>query len=146
MAITYLIGSAVAILLLVVVIVWISQTRRHSSDRIRGRFFQDDEEVEYGATISKIISSPITWTISFVFLAIAGTGSAILYLSDATVPFDPFLGVAAVIGVIVVGFLAIGIYATARNRGHSNAMSVMEALIVIGLVGIFAAVSTLVMG
>ncbi len=89
---------------------------------------------------SGFLSDPRVWIIGFAVLALGAAGATIAILRS---PADPTLLILAGFGLVIVGFLAVGTYFTARARGHPHSHAVGEAIAVLGGVMIVALVGNL---
>ena len=70
---------------------------------------------------------PLLLMLGFILLIVVTLGATLFAVGGGGVA--AFLGVAA---ALVVGFLAVGVYVTARSNGHPHSHAVGEAIITLG--------------
>lgn len=70
---------------------------------------------------------PLLLMLGFILLIVVTLGTTLFAVGGGGVA--AFLGVAA---ALVVGFLAVGVYVTARSNGHPHSHAVGEAIITLG--------------
>lgn len=78
-------------------------------------------------SLTTLLNTPATWTLVFLVVAIVFTGGAVAYIGGLPLGVDPEiigLTLIALFGVIVLGFIFLGIYTAARSRGLSSAPAV----------------------
>lgn len=73
------------------------------------------------------LNSPTVWTAGFFLLALVVGGGAVLLVSDASLlgSVSSWVALAAMFGVLLVGFALWGTYSSVRHRGHHSALAVM---------------------
>lgn len=114
-------------LVLLIILVGVSRARNWEHDE---PLFQREE------SLTTVLYSPATWTITFLVVALIFTGGAIAYIGGLPVEIDPELigfALLGLFGVIVLGFLFVGVYTTARNRGLSSAPAVGVSSATLGI-------------
>lgn len=136
---TYLVGSGLMLTIVVVLVVGINRQRRHAAKDLLGDAMGVDTDSDLGLSLERLLASPATWVVLFLALILAGVGTVAMVIDGADVSLA-----AGVLGLGLVGYLAIGSYGLARNRGHSSAMSFFESLVILGLIGVTAAVANLI--
>lgn len=138
----YLAGSAFMFMLVVALGLAVSRTRTRTSDRLGGPLYRADDGGDRAAEVYRaVVGSPVTWSAVFLAMVVVAVASVIFYFSDSAV--DIGVGVtivAALFGAGLLGYVLYGTYRLARSRGHSNALSITETLITLGLVGIVGVV------
>lgn len=141
MAELYIAGSFLGVLLVLVLMMWINGRRKRHSSMIRA------EEASIGESdttiIEQALASPVTWTLAFLAIILVTLGAAFAILMDLAGATETIGGL---FGALFVGFIAYNVYAVARNRGHSNALSVAEAAFVLGLFAIAGVAAFLITG
>lgn len=125
--------------ILVALAVAINRRRRHGARELLGDAMGVDAEGPSMEAAVDVLKSPAAWVVIFIGMILAGAGTVVLVLDGADV-----LLVAVVLVVGLVGYLAIGSYSLARNRGHSSAMSFLESVTILGLLAVLAAITHLV--
>ena len=75
-----------------------------------------------------LANDPGVWMLGFILLI--GISMAVTLLAAGGGSVVVFLGVA---GALVLGFLAVGVYVTARSNGHPHAYAVGETILTLGL-------------
>lgn len=83
--------------------------------------------------LTGLSEDPRAWVVIFLLLVLLGTGATLSALSGGTTTL--FLAVA---GLLVLGFLVVGVYAAGRARGHPHAYAVGEVVITLGFVFLIA--------
>lgn len=136
---SYLLWSGLMLALVVALAVGLSQLRRHAAKDLLGDVMGVDTGGEGLASFEGLLGSPAAWVVLFLAIVLAGVGTVAMVLEGAAVSL-----VAGLLGLGLVGYLAVGSYLLARNRGHSSAMSFFESLTLLGLLGITAAVGHLI--
>lgn len=114
-------------LVLLIILVGVSRARNWEHDE---PLFKREE------SLTTVLYSPATWTIAFLFIALIFTGGAIAYIGGLPVGIETELigfALMGLFGVIVLGFLFVGIYTTARNRGLSSAPAVGVSSATLGI-------------
>lgn len=86
-----------------------------------------------GGFLAGVARSPTAWIVIFVGLSLGGIAATLAVLGGASPTL--FVGGA---GVIVLGFLILGVYAMGRSRGHPHAYAVGEAVAALGAVFLLA--------
>jgi hypothetical protein len=82
-----------------------------------------------------------TWTLLFAVLVLATTAGILSALQGGSTT-----AILAVFGVVVLGFVTLGVYGLGRSRGHPHAAAVGEALVTIGLILLVALSGQLLTG
>lgn len=83
-------------------------------------------------------SDPTVWLVGFILLIALSIAVTLFAAGGGSV--TSFLAVA---GALVVGFLLVGIYTTARSNGHPHAYAVAESAITLGVLVLVAIVGWL---
>jgi len=138
----YLVTSGLMLLLLILIGVWVGRQRSRDSSMLGGTFLHPaEEDADPFDAVEDIMASPITWFVAFIALVVVALGSAMLFLTETDIPASTFMWVFfGTLIVALVGFLGYGTYTTARSRGHSSALSIMEGLVVIGALSILGVI------
>ncbi|WP_255150626.1 hypothetical protein [Halorarius halobius] len=91
-------------------------------------------------------SSPAVWGVTFLLLVFAFGGAAVVWVSGMQVPGAGMVGVAmaALGGVVIAGYLFVGVYSSARSRGRPAAWGVAEGAMLVGLAIVLAIAAKLV--
>lgn len=98
---------------------------------------QDDEATE----------SATTWVATFLVVALAVGGGAVLLVSDAELlPGSEWVALGAAFTTLVGGFLLWGVYDAVRFRGFGNAFAVLASAWAAGLLLVAAIALKLVVG
>lgn len=71
--------------------------------------------------------SPLVWVLSFFLLVVLALVAVFVALSGGGTTL--FVALA---GLLVLGFILLGVYAVGRSRGHPHAYAVGEAVITLG--------------
>ncbi|MFP4591218.1 MAG: hypothetical protein ACLFMX_03810 [Halobacteriales archaeon] len=136
---SYLLWSGLMLALVVALAVGLNRRRRHAARDLLGDVMGVDAGEGSDLSVERLIGSPVAWVLVFLALVLAGVGTVAMVLDGAAVSL-----VAGVLAVGLVGYLAVGSYLLARNRGHSSAMSFFESVTLLGLLGVTAAVGHLI--
>lgn len=136
---SYLLWSGLMLALVVALAVGLSQQRRHAARDLLGDVMGVDAGEGTDLSVERVLASPAAWVLVFLALVLAGVGTVAMVLEGAAVSL-----VVGVLGLGVVGYLAVGSYLLARNRGHSSAMSFLQSVTLLGLLGVTAAVANLI--
>jgi len=119
MAATYLLSTALMGVLVLGVAVMIARGRawhEYRPELFRGEGLPSGDD-------------PTLLTVGFLLLVLVAIGVTLFAAGGGSVA--AFLGVA---GLLVVGFLVVGVYATARSNGHAYSLAVGEAIATLGAV------------
>lgn len=83
---------------------------------------------------ASLADSPAAWTAGFLLMVLVAGGGAVLLVSDVALAAS--LGgwtlIAAIFGVLLLGYLFWGTYRSARNRGLHSAHAVLLSLWLFG--------------
>jgi len=93
-----------------------------------------------------LADSPTVWIAVFLLLSVGFGGATVLYVSGA-LPAGvllPVLGAAAFL--VVVGYLFVGAYSSARSRGRPTSQAVAEGTMLTGFLFVLAIAAKLVVG
>lgn len=93
-----------------------------------------------------LANSPTVWMVTFLLLLVVFGGTTLGYVSGA-IPASailPVLGGATFL--VVVGYLFIAAYSSARSRGRPTSQAVAEGTTLTGLVFVLAIAAKLVVG
>lgn len=77
--------------------------------------------------LTGLSQNPTAWVVAFFLLVALALGTVLAALSGGGTTL--FLGLA---GILVLGFVMIGVYAAGRSRGHPHAYAVGEVVITLG--------------
>lgn len=78
-------------------------------------------------TLSELASSPRAWVVLFFLVVAVVLGATLSTLGGGSA--TPAI---AVVGLLVLGFLIVGVYAAGRSRGHPHAYAVGETVLTLG--------------
>jgi hypothetical protein len=96
-----------------------------------------------------LADSPTAWIAGFLLMALVAGGGAVLLVSDLALAssIGGWTTIAAIFGVLLLGYLLYGTYSSARYRGLHSAHAVLLSLWLFGSLFLFAiAVKLLVAG
>lgn len=140
MAAETLVGTAVAGLSLLAVVLWIARGVDWRSNDIFA-------PAEGGTLFASLVGSPLVWTLTFLVTAL---GLSVLALAATGVLSVSVPGgvttAGAGFGLLVVLFLVGGTYVAARDRKISAAGATLAAALVVGTLLLVAVAGTLLMG
>ncbi len=136
---TYLVGSGLMLALLVVVALGINRRRDHVAGDLLGDVMGVEPEEDALSGLFSIVTGPAGWFVAFLALILGGVGAVALVLDGADLTL-----VGAILAFGLVGYLALGSYSMARNRGNSSAMSFFVSTVILGLLAIAAAMGHLI--
>lgn len=93
-----------------------------------------------------LADSPAAWMATFVALVLGFGGATVLFVSGTVDAAT--IGIALVVGTVVVlgGYVFVGFYTAARSRGRPAAQGVAEAVVMLGVIVVFAIAAKLVAG
>lgn len=98
----------------------------------------DDRYTVVVGALRDVVQKPVVWAIAFVVIAVGVGGVALLAVGDFGLSeglSGSLLGVAyAAVGLLVTGFVFLGAYFGARERGLGNAHGVAAGSFAAGLV------------
>jgi len=102
------------------------------------------------ARLGSLSRNPTVWTVAFIVLAVGLGVGAIAAVGNVGLP-DWVSGalfglVAAVVGLLLVGYVFYGAYAAARSRGLGNAHGVAAGLGALGLTFLVVIILQLTVG
>lgn len=80
-----------------------------------------------GDTLSRLASSTAVWILLFFALVALGLAATLVALGGGSTTF-----LVGVVGLLVLGFLVLGIYAAGRSRGHPHSTAVGEVILTLG--------------
>lgn len=144
MAELYIAGTFVGILLLLAAGHWINRKQHRHSERLRP---DTPQQSDSGDSIAESLNRPIVWGALFiVVLTAVGLGTITVLTDPFGLELSPTTVITGLFGALFVGFISYNVYAVARNRGHSSAMSIGEALAVFALLAFAAVGALLVLG
>lgn len=84
--------------------------------------------------VANVLANSVrVWIVGFVVLVVAVMGAVFLAIESGSL-----VGIYALFGLIVVGFLTFGVYATGRSLGHPHAHAVGEAILALATVLLLA--------
>lgn len=155
--ITYLLSTFLMGLFLLAVLVAIVRLRgvSRAATASSGRAAELPERtrnVPARSTATDTVSeeTPMGWVIGFLLLVLAAGGGAILFIGG-TQPRLPTvgtqlagMGMAVIIGGLVCGYFASGLYLSLRSHGRHRAEAVGVTLWLLGLVGVMVIAAKLV--
>ena len=129
MTATYLLSTALMGVLVLGVALVVARGR--SWHDYRPQFLSQTKDVSLGG-------NPLLLMLAFILLLGVTVGVTLFAAGGGSVA--AFLGVA---GALVVGFLATGVYVTARSNGHPHSHAVGEAIVTLGALVLLAVVGWL---
>lgn len=136
---SYLLWSGLMVALVVALAVAVNRRRRHVARDLLGDAMGVDTGDGPVPSAEALLSSPASWIVVFLALILGAVGTVSMVLGGADVSL-----VGGILALGLVGYLAIGSYGLARNRGHSSAMSFFESVTLLGLLGVVSAVALLI--
>jgi heme/copper-type cytochrome/quinol oxidase subunit 4 len=92
--------------------------------------------------LAKVASSPNTWTVGFLVLAVGVLGVVWVVSSGAVSPIVAL----AVLGVAVIAYFVAGTYFAVRGNGRSSAQATAAAVIMLGFLVMAVIAVNLVLG
>ena len=137
----YLASAFVTGALLLAVWVLVSRMENWRSYELSG--------VNLGGEGGSLADSPAAWTAGFLLMVLVAGGGALLLVSDAefAASVGGWMAVAAIFGVLLVGYLVYGTYDSARSRGlHSAQAALLSAWLFGSLIVVAIAAKLLVAG
>jgi archaellum biogenesis protein FlaJ (TadC family) len=81
-----------------------------------------------GDTLSRLANSTLAWVLAFFVIVGLGIGATLVALGGGSTTF-----LVGVVGLLVLGFLVLGIYAAGRSRGHPHSTAVGEAILTLSV-------------
>jgi len=101
-------------------------------------------------TLRDVSQKPVVWAVGFVAIAVGVGGLALLAVGAFGLPEElsgSLLGVTyAAVGLLVTGFVFLGVYFSARGRGLGNAHGVAAGSFAAGLVFLVLIAAQLIVG
>lgn len=141
----YIAGTLFGVLFVFVLAMWINSRRKRHSKIIRTRQPAEWHRDDAKSPIERIASSPVAWTLAFFGVVAALLGATLVIISGAVEFGDsPWGIIVPLFGVLFAGFIVYNVYAIARNRGHSNALSIAQSLVILGLFAIIGVAGLLI--
>jgi hypothetical protein len=98
-----------------------------------------------GETLDAIARNPTTWMVSLFVLLLLFGGTAVLFVSGASLPGGVML-IGGAFAVVVAGYVFLGAYSAARSRGRPNSQAVAEGAMLLLLLVAAAIAVRLVVG
>lgn len=134
----YTTSAAVTTLFVLAVVVWAARSRSRNGYDPIGK--------TTALRLRETAREPAVWMASFLLLAFAFGGGAVLYVSDVTVPGRGLLapGLLTTGVAVFAGAMFVGVYQSARSRGGSAAQGVAEGSFLVGLLVVVAIAAKLV--
>jgi hypothetical protein len=122
-----LVSTALMALLIAIVVAEVvsSHAWRHYAPRptIGGEVPAGGRREPGRRSVSEVVGSQSTWLGLFVLLALALVAAILAILTSGASPAV----IAGLFGALVLGYLALGVYATVRSRGNSASRAVLAA-------------------
>lgn len=146
MSMVYIAGTFLGLLLVLVIGFWINSKRpRHSSVLRAGQWTVTDDETPEDSVIDRIVASPLSWVV--IFLAVVGLvlgGTFVMMTDFVTLDVSDAFIAGGLVGALLLGYLTYSVYALARSRGHSSALSIAESAVFLGLIAVVVIAAVLV--
>jgi hypothetical protein len=101
-----------------------------AASEFRRRVREGDRE-----PLGGIAHSLVTWEFLFVVLLVVATGSVLLAANGTAGSVALFAGF---VGLLILGFLVVGVYLFAVERGHSAALATAAAAVTFGALVLLA--------
>ncbi len=140
----YIAGTILGVILMLGVAYWINTKQRRHSSQIRA---ETPQMSEAESTFASLVQRPIVWAGAFFAVLAAVAFGVISVLNDpSSIGMSATDAIVALFGVLFVGFITYNVYAVARNRGHSSAMSIAEGIAVFVLFAFATVGITLIFG
>lgn len=135
---SYLLGvSAVMAVFLVGVVVFLA------SRAWRG--YEPGDESDR-SRLQALTASPTAWTLSFLLVIAVVAGSVVLFVAGSAEQRALVGGVLAAIGgLLLVGYVGYGTYTSSRNHGHTSAVAAMVSAWALGTLFLFAITASLLL-
>lgn len=109
-----------------------------------------EEEGDFLDAVGAAFRSPATWYILFVLLVVVFGGGALLFVGGFSLPSvnqeAVGLGMAAAFAAVLVGYLFLGTYSSAKARGLKSSQAAGVGSFLLGVLFIVAVVWKLVTG
>lgn len=109
-----------------------------------------DRYAELTETLSELVRTPAVWTVGFVVIAVGVGAAAVLAVGDFGLPEGMsglFLNVVyAAVGLLLTGFVFLGVYFATRGRGLGNAHGIAAGSFAAGLVFLVLVTAQLLIG
>ncbi len=144
MAELYIAGTFVGALFVLILAFWINSRRTRHSKFLKSERLKQDNGLEH--LVKKIVSSPVSWMVAFIAVVSVALAAAIGVLTGL-LEFEggAWMAVTLIFGTLFSGFIIYNVYAVARNRGHSSALSIGESLAVLVLILFVGVAAMLIM-
>ncbi|QIO21724.1 hypothetical protein [Haloarcula sp. JP-L23] len=147
MTTAFLASTAVMGLFVVVVLGWVARSRGwyHYSPNAEhlALAHTGDGETRLGA----MSDDPRVLAVAFTLLVVGFVGGVTLFVSGPVeMQATAGLAVAAAGGLVLVGYLLLGVYLSATRRGHPRSLAVAESATVAGVLFLVAVTAQLLMG
>lgn len=98
-------------------------------------------------TRPSVVERTSTWILAFVVLTLGAIGGVFALMSNPSAAGGLLSGpVLAVAGLLVVGYVLVGAYVTARQRGHSDALAAAGVAVIGGTLLLLAVSAVLLSG
>ncbi len=92
-----------------------------------------------------VLERPTTWVVGFLALMLAAVGGVFLFVTSASAPAGLLSPpVLAVGGLLLGGYLLLGVYNAARGRGHPSSIAAAETATVFGALFLLGVASQLI--
>jgi len=102
------------------------------------------------AAAASVLHSPRTWTAAFFVLVLLAVGGALAMVGAVPLPegTQPVVTTAllAGAGLVLAGFVFLGVYASVRGRGYGSAPAVGLGSLSVGLLALVVVVTQLFLG
>ncbi|MFB6309216.1 MAG: hypothetical protein ABEH35_07800 [Haloarculaceae archaeon] len=143
----YLASTALMAVVVVGVVLWAARGRqwyRYSPSTADEGWYRTDAETSgFAATLGETR----TWILAFLVASVVAVGGVLTYVTTAPPGQTSVgLGVAVIFGVLLGGYLIVGVYSSARRRGHPSSIAAAETATVVGALFLVAIALQLVVG
>ena len=109
-----------------------------------------DRYAELTETFSEFVRTPAVWAVGFVVVTVSVGAATVLAVGDFGLPegmSDTFLTlVYAAVGLLLTGFVFLGVYFATRGRGLGNAHGIAAGSFAAGLVFLVLVTAQLLIG
>lgn len=147
MTTAFLVSTAVMGLFVVAVLGWVARSRGwyHYSPSAESIGWAHGGEGE--TQLGTLSDDPRVLAVAFTLLVVGFVGGVVLVVSGP-VEMQAAAGLAVAVagGLVLVGYLLLGVYLSATRRGHPRSLAVAESATVAGVLFLVAVTAQLLMG